>query len=133
VTDGSNPWISLLSHDLSVVVDRDKGAETRQVGSAPPSWTVRDPIAALRLAARSSDLSLQPDISWHGALQHVVSFHDGRYPVRIFIGAGTGLPNAIETVVTYDDLHLGEAIAWNALGDVLEPTEYQNWSFVDGI
>ena len=55
------------------------------------------------------------------------------YPVHIFIDAATGLPSATETVVTYDDQHVGEAIAWNALGDVVERTEYQNWSFVDGI
>jgi hypothetical protein len=133
VTDGPGHSISLLSHDFSAVVDRKEPAATRQVGAAPPSWTVRDPIAALRLAAHSNDLTLQPDIVWHGALQHVVSFHDGRYPVRIFLNAATGLPDAVESVVTYDDQHMAEAIAWNALGDVVERTEYQNWSFVDGI
>jgi hypothetical protein len=133
VTDNSSSSTSLLSRNLSLVLDpKIKGAPV-QIGTAPPTWTVRDPIAVLRLAARSNDLAIQPDVVWHGALQHVVSFHDGRYPVRVYIGAATGLPNAVETVVTFDDQHMSDAIAWNALGDIIERTEYQNWSFVDGI
>jgi hypothetical protein len=133
VTNGASVSTSLLSHDLSVVVNRKEKTSLRQIGAAPPSWIVRNPIAALRLAARSNDLTLQPDVPWHGALQHVVSFHNGPYPVHIFIDAATGLPSATEVIVTYDDQHVAEAIAWNALGDIVERTEYQNWSFVDGI
>jgi hypothetical protein len=66
VTNGASVSTSLLSHDVSVVVDRKEKGALRQIGAAPPSWIVRNPIAALRLAARSNDLTLQPDVPWHG-------------------------------------------------------------------
>jgi len=132
-TDGSSSSISLLSHDRSAVTNRKEGSPPRLIGFAPPAWTVRDPIAALRLADGASDLTILPDVLSHGSVHHVVSFHDGRYPVKIFLDAASGLPNAIEALVTYDDQHTAESIAWNALGDVVERMEYQNWSFVDGI
>jgi len=124
--DGASAAVTVMSRTASV------GAKG-QVALAPPSWITQDPIGALKLAEAAADLTLQPDTSWHGAVQHVVAFHDGRYPVRIFIDAATGLPGATEATVAYDDQHLAGSIAWNAMGDVVERTEYMNWSFQDGL
>lgn len=131
-----NPGVTvtaLLGDDVMVTTRPGGAASARRVRSAPPCWAMRNPVAALRLAARASDLRLEPDIIWHGAAQHVLGFHRGPYLARIYVGVGTGLPTATEAVVTYDEQHLDESIAWNALGDVSERTEFMNWSVEDGV
>lgn len=123
----------LSAGDISVTLSSQSGKSVRIVSAATPSWETRDPIAALRLAASAADLTLAPDVVLHGVVQRVVTFHDGRYPVRILIDPATMLPSATEATLALDDLHLPESISWNALGDIVERTEYMNWSFVDGI
>jgi glyoxylase-like metal-dependent hydrolase (beta-lactamase superfamily II) len=108
-------------------------AAARQVALAPPAWLSGDPIAVLRMALAAPDLTTAPDIVWHGAVQHVLAFQDEGYPVRVYLDAATGLPSASEALVTYDDQHVSGSIAWNALGDITERTEYMNWSFADGL
>ena len=125
--------VNLVSNTLVVSTTPDIKGAFRRVGAAAPEWALRNPIAALRRAQRAIDLRLEADVSWHGATQHVVSFHDEGYPVRIYVGAETGLPSATEALLTYQDQHGADSIAWNALGDVAERTEYMNWSVADGI
>jgi hypothetical protein len=123
----------VLSRDLAVTTV-GTGSDARRAIAAPsPAWMMRDPVAALRAAVTSPDVRREPDMMWHGVPQRVISFREGRTPVRIFVSAATGLPSATEALVTYDDRNISESIAWNALGDVIERTEYMNWSFVDGI
>jgi len=106
---------------------------SRHVGLATPSWVTNDPIGALRLARESSDLTLERDGMVHGKHQHVLAFHNGSYPVRIFIDASTMLPTATEAVIALDDQHVPEAIAWNSMGDITERVEFMNWSWSGGI
>lgn len=124
---------SLLSSKVVVTTTPGAPRPARRVGAAIPAWPIRNPISALELAEQASDLRLEPDVVVHGAAQHVVAFHDGRYLVRIYIGAATGLPSATEAIVALDDQRLAESIAWNALGDITERTEFMNWSIIDGI
>jgi hypothetical protein len=123
----------LLSHTISVTISQSSTGPKRRVSAPTPGWWVRNPIAALRLAQRARDLRLEPSTVWHGVAQWVVSFHDGDFIVKIDISAMTGLPSATEEVVSLDEKHISESIAWNALGDVIDRTEYLNWSVVDGI
>jgi hypothetical protein len=123
----------LTADGASVSLSSGSGTTERSVTAATPSWETRDPVGALRLAANAKDLTLAPDIVLHGVIQHVVIFHDGLYPVRILIDASTMLPTATEATVALDDQNLPDSIAWNALGDIVEHTEYMNWSFVGGI
>lgn len=98
----------------------------------PPSWETEDPLRALRLASAAPDLSTEPDELLHGAQQHVVAFHNGSVPVRIFIDAQTGLPSATEAKVTLSNGATG-TVAWNAWGDVLERSEFMLYDLVDGL
>ncbi|HZV65316.1 MAG TPA: hypothetical protein VFG03_10475, partial [Telluria sp.] len=98
----------------------------------PPSWETQDPIRALLLARSAADLKREPDQDLHGAPQHVVSFHNGRYPVRIFIDDRLGLPSATEAIVSYTNGSAG-TVAWNAWGDVTERAEFMNYDFKDGL
>lgn len=125
--------MTISSADVAVSTSGSGPSASRSVIAPTPAWEVADPIAALRLAAAAPDLATLPDVTWHGSRQRVVSFHYGRYPVRIFFGVATGLPTATEATVTFDDVNMPASIAWNASGDLVERTEYQNWSFVDGI
>lgn len=99
---------------------------------APPSWQTDEPVRALLLAERASDLTRQPDAILHGLPQHVLAFHHGRWPVRIYLDALSGLPSAIETVRTASRAISGD-IAWNAWGDLHDRTELMNYMLLDGI
>jgi hypothetical protein len=99
---------------------------------APPSWETQDPIRALLLARSAADLKREPDQQVHGALQHVLSFHNGRYPVRIFIDDKLGLPSATEAIVTYTNGAPG-TVAWNGWGDLTERAEFMNYDLKDGL
>jgi|GEM_PF-720891 len=105
----------------------------RTVGLATPCWLVSDPIGSLRLARDAPDLTLEADTTFHGVPQHVLAFRQGSYPVRIFIGASSLLPTATEAVIALDDQRVPEAIAWNAMGDITERSEFMNWSWSGGI
>lgn len=122
-----------LVDDQSITLSGAGNTRKRLIGFATPSWMTRDPIGALRLARSAPDLTMERDVMDHGTLQHVVAFHDGKFPVRILISSATLLPTATEATIALDDQHVPEAIAWNALGDLVERTEYINWSFVGGI
>jgi len=124
---------TLLTVDHSVTLTGPAGHRTRTIGISPPSWMSRDAVGALRLAKGASDLQLAPDATERGTSYHVLTFHDGRYPVRVYIDAGTMLPSAIEATIALDDQHVAESIAWNAMGDIRERMEFINWSFESGI
>lgn len=121
----------LLTRDVSVGVSAGDPPR-RTVRRTQPSWETQDPIHALRLAEAAPDLVREPDVTLHSALQHVVAFHNGRYPVRILIDAATGLISATEALVAFDR-PISEDIAWTGWGDVRERTEYINWSIADGV
>lgn len=99
---------------------------------APPAWQVDEPIDTLLLAEQARDLTKEADAAPHGIPQHVVSFHAGRYPVRVFLDASTGLPSAIEVrrVLTRAN---SIDVAYNAMGDLVDRTELMNYAVFDGI
>jgi len=99
---------------------------------APPSWQTDEPIRVLLLAERASDLTQESDAALHGIPQHVLRFHQGGFPVRLFLDADTLLPSAIETTLALHRAISGD-IAWNAWGDLLDRTELMNYSLVDGV
>ncbi|HET6971817.1 MAG TPA: MBL fold metallo-hydrolase [Phenylobacterium sp.] len=98
----------------------------------PPSWETEDPLRALLLARAAPDLTREPDAARHGAMQHVVAFHNGRFPVRIFIDTMTGLPTATEVRIVVTDGVAG-SVAWNAWGDVVERSEFMLYDLADGV
>jgi hypothetical protein len=99
---------------------------------APPAWQVDEPIGTLLLAEQAPDLTKEADAAPHGIAQHVVSFHTGRYPVRVFLDKSTGLPSAIEVrrVLTRAN---SVDVAYNAMGDLVDRTELMNYAVFDGI
>ncbi len=127
------PMAILVSRAAVVTMFGPAGNRQRLVTTPTPSWETREPIAALQMARRAADLRLRPDVTNNGVRVHVVSFHDGRYAVRILINAASLLPTAVESKIAFDDQHDVEAVAWNALGDILERTEFMGWAVVDGI
>ncbi|MFC5742054.1 hypothetical protein [Dyella tabacisoli] len=99
---------------------------------APPAWNTDEPIAVLLLAEQASDLMREADVSPHGIEQHVVSFHRGRYPVRVFLDTVTGLPSAIDTTRELRRANSVD-IAYNAMGDVVDHVELMNYALFDGV
>lgn len=99
---------------------------------APPSWQTDEPIRVLLLAEHASDLTQESDATLHGIPQHVLRFHQGGFPVRLFLDADTLLPSAIETTLALHRATSGD-VAWNAWGDLLDRTELMNYSLVDGV
>ncbi|HEX7112142.1 MAG TPA: hypothetical protein VF216_06845, partial [Mizugakiibacter sp.] len=108
------------------------GHTTRIVQEAPPSWQTDEPIRTLLLAERAGDLEQEPDSLLHGIPQHVLHFHHGRYPVRVFLDAVTDLPSAIETRIA---LHraISSDIDWNAWGDLVDRIELMNYVLIEGV
>lgn len=122
---------TVLSHDAQLKLPAAPAAPGAAI-PAPPSWETQDPIRALLLARAAADLKREPDQLVHGALQHVLSFHNGRFPVRLFIGASLGLPTATEAIVAYTNGAPG-SVAWNAWGDIVERAEFMIYDFKDGL
>lgn len=107
------------------------GAGIRIVHEATPSWQTDEPIRTLLLAEQAGDLRQEPDTRVHGIAQHVLSFHHGRYRVRLFLDALSGLPSAIETLRA---LHRADGdIAWNAWGDLQDRVELMNYDLIEGV
>jgi len=99
---------------------------------APPAWNLDEPISALLAAEAANDLTRDADASPHGIPQHVVSFHAGRYPVHVFLDAATGLPSAVETKIAMIRANSVD-IAYNAMGDLVDRTEWMNYALFEGI
>ncbi|MGE7138534.1 hypothetical protein ACQKIE_12990 [Luteibacter sp. NPDC031894] len=99
---------------------------------AAPAWNMDEPIAVLLAAVKAQDLVRDADASPHGIPQHVVSFQAGGYPVRVFIDAVTDLPSAIESTRVLRRA-TGEDIAYNALGDIQDRTDFMNYAVFGGV
>lgn len=99
---------------------------------APPAWRVEEPLTVLLLAEEARDLTKEKDVAAHGIAQHVVSFHDGRFPVRLFLDAVTGLPSAVEVTRVFRRAN-GADIAYNAMGDAHDRVEWMNYAVFDGV
>jgi hypothetical protein len=99
---------------------------------APAAWQTTDLIHTLLLAENAPDLSLAPDVSLHGILQHVIAFHNGPYPVRIYLDATSHLPSAIEQVIVENRAD-GRYLAWNPLGDITDRYEFMNYDLPQGV
>ena len=99
---------------------------------APMAWQTDEPIAALLLAEQADDLKQEKDTSLHGIPQHLVSFHQGKSPVRIYLDAQTNLPSAIETTRSWHRATSGD-LAWNAWGDITDRVELMNYALGEGV
>jgi hypothetical protein len=104
----------------------------RRVTLAPPGWMLGDPFRALLLADKAADLRREPDESLHGARQEVVSFTAQGVRAKILIDAATHLITATETRLGFTHATSSE-IAYNAMGDVRERTEFQLWDDAGGL
>jgi len=93
---------------------------------------MRDPFRALLLAHRASDLRRESDVSFHDSPQHVVSFLYNTFRVRLYLDARNKLPTATHSIIAYRHA-TGTDVAWNALGDIRERTEFMLWDLVDGM
>ncbi|KRF02084.1 hypothetical protein ASG87_11410 [Frateuria sp. Soil773] len=123
---------TLLSRDLQRTEYLSGGKPVRSAAlPAPPGWETDDPIRATLLAEQAPDLARAPDVTVHEALQHVLTFHHGATPVRLFIDAATGLPSATEAVVSMNRATSSD-VAWNAWGDLVDRTEYMIWDLAGG-
>ena len=99
---------------------------------APMAWQTDEPIAALLLAEHADDLKQEKDTSLHGIPQRLVSFHQGKSPVRIYLDAQTNLPSAIETTRSWHRATSGD-LAWNAWGDITDRVELMNYALGEGV
>jgi hypothetical protein len=100
--------------------------------AAPMAWQTDEPIAALLLAAQANDLKQEKDVSLHGIPQHVISFHQEKSPVRIYLDVQTHLPSAIETTRSWHRATSGD-LAWTAWGDVTDRVELMNYALGEGV
>jgi hypothetical protein len=124
---------SLYTHDrLRSESTVDGKVSATPTMPATPSWETHDPIRALLLAEQAKDLQREPDVTMHEAIQHVLSFRNGAYRVRIYIDALTELPSATEATIALRHA-VSQEISWNGWGDVVERTEYLNWDLHDGV
>lgn len=121
--EGSRQWLETADAG---------GRKSAVLLEALPAWETHDPLRALLLAEHADDLALEPDVVVHEAPQHVLAFHHGRYPVRIFIDALSGLPSATEATIAVHRATSSD-VAWNGWGDLRERTEYSNWDIADGV
>lgn len=133
VTESGSDRITLTDL-VSEAAGRADGGNIRLTGSVPaaPAWRALDPLHALLAARASADLRREPDMIRHGALQHVVSFHLGRFPVRLFIDERLGLPTSSEALIAIDDGAAG-SVAWNGRGDVLQRAEFMIYDLKVGL
>jgi len=104
----------------------------RRVTLAPPGWMLGDPFRALLLADKAPDLRLEPDETLHGARQRVVTFTAQGVHAKVLIDATSHLITAAETRLGFSHATSSE-IAYNAMGDVRERTEFQLWDEAGGL
>ncbi|HEY4144786.1 hypothetical protein [Pinirhizobacter sp.] len=117
--------------EVGEMVVADKAARSWHM-EAPMAWQTDEPIAALLLAEQAGDLKQESDSPLHGIAQHVVSFHQEKSPVRIYLDAHTNLPSAIETTRSWHRATSGD-LAWNAWGDITDRVELMNYALGEGV
>lgn len=103
-----------------------------RVTLSSPAWEMRNPLRALLLADRATDLRQEDDIIFHDAPQHVVSFTHNGFRTRLYLDARMKLLNATESTIAYRHATSTD-VAWNALGDMQERTEFMLWDIADGM
>lgn len=109
-----------------------QNGQRRAVGPLLPSDSLDFLLAPERLlftALAAGDLATRPDTVMRLVNHHVVAFHVGRTPVRIFFEAETGFPRMVETVRSFPN-----SVFFNAWGDVVERTRFTiMWREKEGI
>lgn len=124
---------TLFTHDTQQTDAAGAGGAIRTLSlHAPHAWETDEPIRALLLADRATDLVREADTTLHGLPEQVVAFRYDGYPVRIYIDPLTTLPSAIETTRIADRATSSD-IAWNAWGDLVDRVELQNYDLADGV
>jgi hypothetical protein len=96
--------------------------------AASPNWELSNPVRALLIAEKAPDLHQLGVATVHLVPTNVVGFTYHGFPVKLFISRDTGLPAAVESLVS-----LPGSVAWSSRGDLLDRTEWMNWIFVQGI
>jgi hypothetical protein len=137
-TAGANGEPALVTRDLTrgeaEQIEVSKAGKVQQEIAylSSPAWEIRNPFRALLLADRAADLQRENDISFHDSPQHVVSFQYDTFRVWLYIDSRNKLPTATESTIAYRHSFSSD-IAWNALGDLRERTEFMLWDIVDGM
>ncbi len=131
IADGA-PRRMLLAHLAQASQATSGEAKPGRLMPPPPSWETQDPLRALLIARQASDLASEPDVVRHGALQHVVSFHNGRWPVRLYIDERLGLPTATEAVVSFDEGG-ADSVALKSWGDIVDRSEFMLYDLTAGV
>ena len=103
-------------------------AAPARVDVAPPDWELANPVRALLIARASPDLHLLGMDKVHLAPADVLGFTFHGFAVKLFISRDQRLPVAVEFLVT-----LPGSIAWGSRGDLVDRTEWMNWTLVQGI
>lgn len=96
--------------------------------AAAPNWELANPIRSLVIAAAAPDLRLLGTAIVHQVPADVVGFTWNGFPAKLFISRESRLPMAVESLIT-----LPGRIAWASRGDLLDRTEWMNWTLVNGI
>jgi hypothetical protein len=84
------------------------------------------PERVLFTALGAPDLKRERDTVFRFVTHNVVSFHVGRYPVRLFFESETGMLRMVDVHRAFP-----YSVFWNAWGDVTERTRYSDWSVED--
>ncbi|QSQ24418.1 MBL fold metallo-hydrolase [Pyxidicoccus parkwayensis] len=128
---GAGAWqVATLVMDGDAVAMEHEG-KLRPVGGAQLQ-DMRErldfaPERILLTALDAKDLHGAPDTALQDVPHHVVTFHQGRAAVRLFLNANTGLPTLVES----EDAHPADMF-WSVWGDVRTRLFFQSWSLEAG-
>ena len=106
----------------------DGVAAPMRVDAAPPDWELANPVRSLLIARSAPDLRVLGTAKVHLVPADIVGFTFHGFAVKLFISRDNRLPMAVESLVD-----LPGSIAWGSRGDLLERTEWMNWTLVDAV
>jgi len=127
-TEAAESSATLIASDRAAIVR--SGGET-QPGSLAEIEDARETLALgperLLLTARAApDLHFEDAETVRATPHSVLAFRWDGHPVRLLLNASNHLPDAVETVRTFDDF-------WYAWGDVHQRVYYDNWKLIGPI
>lgn len=120
----------------SIIVARDDAAVRRTDKADAPAGPAQIDVARMTLALgperllltaqAAPDLHFEPSEVLRSTAHSVLAFRWRGRPVRILINATNHLPDAFESIRTFDD-------CWFAWGDVYQRVYYDNWKLIAGV
>ena len=125
----SFPEMTLIQADGIAATTATFNGQAGPVRTAPADdeWMVLGPERVLLSALDATDLRAESDVVLQAVPHHVVAWSWGKFPVRLFLNANTGLPTAVESVRPhpYDTF-------WSVWGDVTSRVYFSYWTLEPG-